>query len=179
MKQVVGRVVGVEVWGGVGCIGCTECMGWVHRGSGVGWDVHPPTTIHPPLLTTSPQPLVTNHQPPHHLPPNTSRQPPTTNQQQPPTTNTPHTTHPTPQAPHHTPHTIHYPHTTNHQLPTTDPPNTTYVLLTTHLPIPPLTPGDLSSLKGMLALTKLDLRSCSLITGTVAVWAHGRVDGGS
>ena len=46
-------------------------------------------------------------------------------------------------------------------------------------PLPPLTPGDLSSLKGMLALTELRLGGCSLITGTVAVWAHGRVDGGS
>ena len=74
----------------------------------------------------------------------------------------------------------HQPPTTvqHHHLPPTHQP-TTHVLLTTHLPTPPLTPGDLSSLKGMLALTWLDLRGCSLITGTVAVWAHGRVDGGS
>ena len=136
VKQVVGRVVGVEVWGGVGCIGCTECMGWVHRGSGVGaqgawggvrWGVHPPTAHHPPPTT-------------HHPPPNTP---------------------------------IH------HYQPTTQPRPTTQVLLTTHPATPPLTPGDLSSLKGMLALTELRLNGCSLITGTVAVWAHGRVDGGS
>ena len=44
VKQVVGRVVGVEVWGRVGWgrIGCTECMGWVHGWGGVGWHVYPP-----------------------------------------------------------------------------------------------------------------------------------------
>ena len=44
------------MWGGVGCIGCTECMGWVHRGSGSGWvgmcTYHPlPTNCHPPTTT--------------------------------------------------------------------------------------------------------------------------------
>jgi len=53
VKQVVGRVVGVEVWGGVGCIGCTECMGWVHRASGVCTHHPAPTTARHHLGTTA------------------------------------------------------------------------------------------------------------------------------
>ena len=43
----------------MGCIGCTECMGWVHRGSGM--------CTHHPLSTIDHQPPTTRFDNPHSL----------------------------------------------------------------------------------------------------------------
>ena len=166
----MGALGALSVW-----VGCTGGVEW--GGVGCAPTTHPLPTHHYPPPARNHWSPTTNHRTTYHQTPAANHQLPTNNNHPPQTHHTPHTPRPRPHTTHHTPSIIHTPLTTNYQPPTHQTPPTYSSPLT--FPIPPLTPGDLSSLKGMLALTELSLNGCSLITGTVAVWAHGRVDGGS